>query len=352
MFVSPWLIYNAYGDRRILEDNYDAMKAYLAYLKGKEKNGRITYGLGDWMAPGGVSAPPVEGAVYVLDTRVLRDIAAVLNRTADAEFYASEYTRVRKAYNDAFFNAATLSYQPMNQTDQALPLAFGIVPEGREAAVTRALVDDIAHPQEDPGAPSGKRGKFGPVLPQHISSGDIGTTLVWQALGDAGENDLVQTMIMQPDGPSYLNMINSGQTTVTENWDVAQTRSHNHDMYAGILAWFYRSLGGISSTKPGYEEIQIKPGMPTGLSSVSCAYESVRGEIASSWEVAGNHVTMRVGIPANTTATIYVPALNKDAVTESGRPIGQAAGVQFLRMDGRCAVFHVGSGAYVFRSGT
>ena len=62
---APWLIYNIYGDTRVLQDNYAMMKAYLAYLKTKESNGVVKYGLGDWMAPGGTNVANVEGAVYV-----------------------------------------------------------------------------------------------------------------------------------------------------------------------------------------------------------------------------------------------------------------------------------------------
>ena len=208
------------------------------------------------------------------DVRVVRDVATVLGNSADATLYGSEFTRVQTAYNNAYFDRTNNRYTPVSQANIAMPLEFGIVPAGSEAAVAAALVKDIGQPMEPTNS-----GGFGSVQANHITAGDIGTTFVWRALGDYNQADLVQTMIMQPSLPSYLSMINGGETTITENWNYPSTRSHNHDMYAGIFEWLYRSLGGISSSKPGYAEILLKPGMPTGLASVSVSYNSVRGPI-------------------------------------------------------------------------
>ena len=364
MFMIPWQLYWSYGDAVVLADSYPRMRAYLAYLKSKEQDGLITYGLGDWMAPGGGTVANVEGAVYVLDTRVMRDAAAVLGHAADASFYAGEYERVLAAYNRAYFQPATDRYLPLSQTDEAVPLAFGLVPAGREAAVTRALVDDIAHPQED-GSPHsyGKPGEFGPILPGHVTTGDIATTFLWQALGDAGEHDLVQTMIMQTTAPSYLNMIDGGETTITENWNVARARSHDHDMYAGILGWFHRTLGGISALQPGYARFQLKPGMPAGLQRIDASYRSVRGLIRSAWSIDGGVATWNIEVPVNSTARVCVPTLGLSpsavsiaetgtTIFRRGEAVGRVEGVAYDHTEGSApgaaVVWSVGSGCYRF----
>jgi alpha-L-rhamnosidase len=327
------------------------MRRYLAYLKGKEVNGLITYGLGDWMAPAGDDVPNMEGAVYVYDTGLMRDIAWALGKTDDSSAYAQDYTRVCDAYNRAYFNPKSKSYQPVNQANEAIPLVFGIVPEGDVESVRQALVDDIAHPQEIGSPPSsGRVGDFGPVVPNHISAGDIATSAVWQALGDADQGTLVQTMIMAETPPSYLYLIKSGATTISENWDYEKTRSHNHDMYAGILAYLYRNVGGISALKPGYELIQIKPFIPIGLNSASVTYNSIRGPIESSWLVDGKELTLKVRIPANATAIVTVPTVDANSVREGDQAAKDALGVKFLRYKSSAAVFAVGSGAYVFES--
>ncbi len=349
-FICPWIMYQTYGDKKILSDNYETMKKYIAYLKGKEANGLVTYGLGDWMAPAGDDVRNIEGAVYVYDTGLMRDIASVLGKTDDASAYAQDYTRVRDAYNRVYFDPKSKSYQPVKQANEALPLVFGIVPEGDVEAVRQALVEDIAHPQESGAPSSGKVGDFGPVVRDHVTTGDAATSALWQALGDAGQGTLVQTMIMQETTPSYMYMINHGATTIAENWYYEKTRSHNHDMYAGILAYLYRNVGGISALKPGYEVIQIKPCIPLGLNSASVTYDSVRGPIETSWRMEGNQFTLTVRIPANASAVVTVPTLDANSIREGDQPAKDAPSVKFLRFESSAAVFAVGSGTYVFQS--
>ena len=180
--ICPWIMFQTYGDEQILSENYDTMKKYLAYLKGKEINGLITYGLGDWMAPAGDDVPNMEGAVYVYDTGLMRDIASALGKIDDSSAYSQDYTRVCDAYNRAYFDPKSKSYRPVKQANEAIPLVLRMVPDRDVESVRQALVDDIAHPQEN-GSPVsyGRLGEFGPVVPDHISAGDIATSAVWQA---------------------------------------------------------------------------------------------------------------------------------------------------------------------------
>jgi hypothetical protein len=91
-------------------------------MKGKEKDDLVAYGLGDWMAPGGSSVPNVEGAVYVVDTKIARDVARVLEQDSDAEYYADEYARVVSSYNAEYFEDAGGLYSLKNKTNEGLPL--------------------------------------------------------------------------------------------------------------------------------------------------------------------------------------------------------------------------------------
>lgn len=104
----------------------------------------------------------------------------------------------------------------------------------------------------------------------------LSSTYLFRVLGDMGRSDLVDTMMMQPDYPSFYNFIKLGLTTIAERWRSDKSRSMNHDMYAGILEWYYRSVAGISNIEPGYKKIQIKPAYNLGLSEVECSYVSIR----------------------------------------------------------------------------
>ncbi len=351
-FNTPWLVYSTYGDTKILQDNYAAMKAYLAYLKSNEVNGLIKYGLGDWVAPAGTAVNNVEGAVYVLDTRIMAEVATVLGNSADAAFYDSEFLRVQTAYNNAYFDSINARYTPVSQANIALPLEFGIVPAGRQADVAASLAKDIAVPMES------AVGNFGGVLPYHLTVGDIGTTFLWQALGDYNQPNLVQTMIMQPSVPSYLSMINGGETTIDEQWNYPDTRSHDHDMFLGIFAWLYRSLGGIFSLEPGYGQIQLKPEVPSGLAQVSASYSCMHGMISSAWNATAG--TWNVTIPVNTTAMVYIPTFSKTSsgitIAESGTTIwqngapvlGASPALYFDHTEPGYVAWIAGSGSYQF----
>ncbi|BBE16081.1 alfa-L-rhamnosidase [Aquipluma nitroreducens] len=347
MFAMPWQYYWTYGDKKILEDNYQNMKNYLVYLKTKEDTrGVIAYGLGDWMSPAGSQAANVEGAIYVWDVKIMRDIATVLNRTDDASFFSKEFIRLNNAYNNAFFDSGKGCYLPEVQVNQTMPLALGLVPYGKEQFVFNALLEIIANPK----GTVGENGTFGPVLPNHASVGDIGVTYLWRVLGDLQKSALVDTMIMQTDVPGYYNFIKLGLTTIPENWRTDRSRSMNHDMYAGILEWFYRSVSGISNTEAGYGKFRIKPAFGLNLADVKCTYQSVRGTISSSWIKKGNKITLKVGIPTNTIAEVFVPARNASSVSENNKTLSKVAGVKFLRMENGNAVYLLGSGNYVLTS--
>lgn len=336
------------------------MKKYLAYLKTRETpEGVVSYGLGDWMAPGGRSVSNVEGAIYVLDAEILYEATKLLNST-DAAFYKAEYDRVKSAYNRKHYDQDKKIYIPSSQANLAMPLAFGIVPEADRKAVMEQLLKVIANPVAIvDSSRNAKPGEFGPALPDHITTGDIGTTYLWRTLGDAGQADLVQKMIMQEERPSYWSMVKYGFTTLPENWNYPKTRSHNHDMYAGIFEWFFRSLGGISMAKPGFKEISLKPEFPSGLESVTTSAGSVRGLIRSSWTNRNGRVNWKITVPVNSTARIYIPYRADRAISEgekriwaNGSAIGMVAGIKLkgLETDAdsgmQYIVWTVGSGNY------
>ncbi len=122
---------------------------------------------------------------------------------------------------------------------------------------------------------------------------------------------------------------------------------------AGNLdAWFYRTLAGINydPAQPAFKHILIKPAVLGDLTWVNCAYDSIHGRIVSNWRRIAGNLTMEVTIPVNTTATVHVPARDSASVTESGHPVAQAHGVEFLRLENGAAVYNVGSGTYRFQT--
>jgi alpha-L-rhamnosidase len=131
--------------------------------------------------------------------------------------------------------------------------------------------------------------------------------------------------------------------------------SGNHVMLVGdLITWLYEDVAGIApdEDRPGFRHILMRPTPVGDLTSVKASYRSLYGLISSEWRRDGPAFSLDVSVPANATATVYVPARDAAAVTESGGPAAQAEGVRFLRSEGGAAVYEIGSGAYHFRSGT
>ena len=152
-------------------------------------------------------------------------------------------------------------------------------------------------------------------------------------------------------------MVENGATTIWELWNGntanPDMNSGNHVMLLGdLIVWCYEYLAGIRNDPAvaGFKKIVMKPCTVAGLNYVKAAYQSVHGKISSHWHSNGNTFTWDVTIPANTAATVYIPATNKKQVSESGQKASSAKGLKFVKMDGDYAVFEAGSGSYSFVS--
>ncbi len=159
-------------------------------------------------------------------------------------------------------------------------------------------------------------------------------------------------MINQDEQPGYGMMLKQGATSLTEAWDANHQSSHNHFMLGQATEWFYKDLAGIDSDPagPGFKRIILRPTPVGDVTWVKASYESMRGTIVSDWKRDGKNFTLKVTIPANTTATVFLPAKSASDVMESGQPAAEAKGVKFLRLEKDRAVFTIGSGDYVFAS--
>jgi alpha-L-rhamnosidase len=338
--IAPWRTFRMYGDRRILEDQYETMKRYVAYLGSKAKNHIVAHGLGDWydIGPRGPGESQLTSlgltatGVYYQDLDILRQVAALLGQDDDKVTYTKLANEVKESFNASFFHAGTNQYDRNSQTGNALPLFLNLVPAGREAAVLDHLVRDVR-----------ERGN-------RVTAGDVGFYYVVQALLQGGRSDVLYDMLCQTNGPGYLYQLQKNATSLTEAWDTNPASSQNHCMLGHIEEWFYSGLLGIRPAAPGFHQIIIQPQPVGDLTWAQGHYDSLYGRIASAWKREGNKFTLNVTIPPNTTAIIYVPAQNETGVTESGKQATKSNGLSFLRMEGKAAVYAAGSGIYQFNS--
>lgn len=336
----PWYLYQFYGDTRILDESYPAMKRQVAYLGSIAKDHIITWGLGDWMEVGSVRpvrtpVPQTSTCAYYWFAEILRQTALLLGKTDDARDYAELAAQIGAAYNQKFFNQDTGDYANGSQTSQLISLHFGLVPEDARSLVLRRLTDRIA--KDD----------------NHLSTGFVGTPLLLPGLTELGRPDLAWTIATQDTYPSFIDAIlNQGHTVMKEDWRGGLVQMPS--LQGPIGTWFYHSLAGIrlDPAAPGFKRIVLRPETGGDLTWVSAHHDSLFGRIVSQWRRADGRFTLNVVIPANTTASVYVPAADSREVTESGVPADTAQGVKFLRMENGAAVFKVGSGSYQFSSQT
>jgi len=138
-------------------------------------------------------------------------------------------------------------------------------------------------------------------------------------------------------------MLEGGRTTLSEFWDLKG--SHNHVMMGSIDAWIYRTLAGIQpdEARPGFEHILIKPFIPHSLSLVKASVQTVRGQVAVEWTKKNTSLQLNVIIPANSSATVYVPA-------DAANQVQSTPSLKLARFEKGAAVFEIGSGDYEFRA--
>jgi alpha-L-rhamnosidase len=211
---------------------------------------------------------------------------------------------------------------------------MGLCDPANRAAVLDAIVRDVR-----------KRGNA-------LTAGDVGYRYLLRALADGGRSDVIFDINDQSEKPGYGYQLKMGATSLTEAWDAGRDSSQNHFMLGQIQEWFYHDLAGIQldPQSPGFKHFFIHPNVVGDLTGVNCSYDSVRGKIVSEWKLAKNSLTMHVVVPPNTTATIDVPAANSNSVTESGKTIANASGIEFLSFQNSHASYYAGSGDYLFQA--
>ncbi|MBO1511514.1 alpha-L-rhamnosidase [Metabacillus bambusae] len=342
LFEIPWEMYRHYGDKRILANVYEEMKLYLDYIGSKADGHIVRMGLGDWISPGYVGTPP-EGpdltstAYYYRFASTLSSVAKVLGDESKASMYEEKASAIKAAFNEEFFNTETNVYNTARdagyrQTSNAVPLAFGLVPKGHEKDVVANLVKDVEEHDN------------------HLNTGIVGTKFLLPVLTEHGYKDLAYTIATQRTFPSWGHWIENGATALLENWELT-SRSQSHHFFGTVSEWFYAYLAGIQPEEPGYNKVKIKPYMPKDLKQAEGRLETVKGDVLSSWkQLKDGKISLKVEIPVNTTANVYVPADSQWAVTEGDQLAHEADGITFTGMEDGYAVYEVGSGSYKFNA--
>ena len=346
--IVPWALYQRYGDTRILERHVDSMIRWVEWRRAhsdglvcdRDRGGDY----GDWLSIGADTPKDLIGTAYFAhSTDLLARTLRALRRDEDAREYERLFDEIRAAFVHRFVSAAG-HVAGGTQTATALALRFDLLPEDLRPKALDQLVADV-------------RGRG-----VRLTTGFVGVSHLLHVLDDHGRPDMADHLLRQDVFPSWLYSVRHGATTIWERWDgwTPQTGPHpdhgmnsfNHYALGSCGAWLFEGVAGIrpDPDHPGWETFTIRPHLGAGLTSAAATHDSIRGRIASAWRVDRRDLDLDVTIPANTTATVHVPAAAGAEVREGGLALESASGVTLLRRTDRAAVLRVGSGTYRFRS--
>lgn len=350
--IIPWNMYLAYGDKRILENQYSSMKNWVGYMKTKSKNDLWNTGFhfGDWLFYRPDDDNDGRAAVtdkyliaqcfYANSTQLLINAAKVLGRTEDITGYEDLLGRIKQAFNKEYVtgNGRLVSG---TQTAYVLALNFDMLPQAQRQQAAERLVDNIKN--------------YG----NHLTTGFLGTPYLCHVLTRFGYTDMAYNLLLQEKYPSWLYPVKMGATTIWERWDgikpdgsfqVPSMNSYNHYSYGAIGDWMYRVMAGLDTYEDGvgYKHIKVQPHIGGGFGNASAVLQTYYGKLSSGWKVEADKILMDVEIPANTTATVYVPAASTGTVTESGMALGSVKDITVDRTEAGYVVLTLGSGVYHF----
>ena len=349
--ICPWTIYLCYGDKRILEEQYGSMTAWVEYIRKQgddEYLWNTGFHFGDWLGldskpdtyVGATDRDYIATAFYAYSTSLLQKTAEVLGKREDAAKYADLYEKIVAAFHREFVSPNGRLTVP-TQTAQVLGLMFGILDETAAKRAESKLLELL------------EESKF------HLTTGFVGTPYLNHVLTDAGHNDAAYKLLFQQDYPSWLYQVTKGATTIWEHWDgikedgsfwSADMNSFNHYAYGAIGDWLYRRVAGIDSDEQaaGYKKIHIRPHPGEGLDWAEARLETMYGEIRSRWKIADGEMELETTIPANTTAEIRLPNAKPETARENGLKLEEAAGIASVREEEDGVTLSVGSGTYRF----
>ncbi|MEV2250440.1 alpha-L-rhamnosidase [Streptomyces sp. NPDC050147] len=326
----PWALYQAYGDKRVLEQSWPSMLKWLDYLE-KHSSGylRPAEGYGDWLNIQDETPKDVIGTAYFAHSAdLVARVAEVLGK--DPAPYKKLFGSVRDAFRAAYVSGGG-RVKGDTQTAYVLALSMDLLTDSDRAPAAARLVELI-------------RSKD-----WHLSTGFLGTPRLLPVLTATGHTDVAYRLLVQRSFPSWGYQIDKGATTMWERWDSikpdgsfqdAGMNSFNHYAYGSVGEWMYANIAGIAPADPGFRKILVRPRPGGGVTEAHSSFDALYGPVSTHWKTDDEGFRLTLTLPANTTAEVWIPAGKRTQVTHDA--------AEFLRMEDGCAVFAAASGTHRF----
>jgi alpha-L-rhamnosidase len=308
--IVPWVLYQRFGDAKIIADQYESMKAWVDHVvavAGENDLWDTGFQYGDWLDP---TAPPdtpgqartdraiVASAYYIRSAELVAQAAELLGHTAEQQHYFSVAERARAAFAREYITPTGRLVSDA-ETAYAIALVFDLFTTAEQV---QHAGDRLAELVRDSG--------------YHIRTGFVGTPLICDALCNAGHYAIAYRLLMQQECPSWLYPVTMGATTIWERWDSmlpdgsinsGEMTSFNHYALGAVADWMHRTIGGLRPTAPGYRHMNIRPRPGGGLTDAKVRHLTPYGLAQSSWKIEDEMFDLNVLIPPNTTAFITLP---------------------------------------------
>ncbi|MBO1330325.1 alpha-L-rhamnosidase [Streptomyces sp. VRA16 Mangrove soil] len=381
--IVPWTVWQMSGDTTVVDRSWDAMVHYIDWIK--RKGGDTYAGQGaifaDWLAFQNTGTQLMSDVYYAYSVRLMAQMARATGRDDEAKAYDELFGNIRKAFlaqyvqvdgdtitvKSSIGGKPPMGGDPEDNSQSALlwVLKLGFYDtQSQRRALVGLLADNIGNDAAYKAAhPDSARVQY---AENTLSVGFLGSNVIAPVLTDEGRADLAYRLLHQDAMPSWLYSVKNGATTVWERWNSyskedgfgpVEMNSFNHYSYGAIAEWMYAYMAGIAGDPdhPGFRHFTLRPHLdPTGgITRASGRFLSPYGEIGSAWSLAKDGtLTYEAVVPANTTATLTLPAVSADAVREGRTPLGRVDGVRLVGFADGAATFTLPAGRYEVTSAT
>ena len=333
----PYVLHRATGDTSVLAEQWESMRAWVAYAANAAANNRHPsrversaepspheqfiwdsgWHFGEWLEAGQNLADSIAAAMVAdhgslataylyRSASQLAEIAHLLGRDDDGAGYSALAASVRDAWRIEFL-ADDGRTRPDTQATYARALTFGLIPEDLRGAAAGRLVELVR------------------AAGNHLGTGFLATPFLLPVLADTGHLDVAYELLFQDTEPSWLVMVDRGATTIWEEWggidaDGVPHASLNHYSKGAVISFLHRYVAGLQLLDPGYQRFRVAPKPGGGITSARAHHDSPYGRIQVSWEWSNHRGRLDVTVPAGTKADLVLPDGTMDTV-DSGEHV-------------------------------
>mgnify|MGYP002599765223 FL=1 len=317
----PYRIYKRYGDQKILENSYAAMKQYADFkiktlgkwyptavrtgIDRKYRKYISNYGqsYGEWAEPTEVhitgfrdfACPHPEETtayiVYLLQT--MAEIAEVLGKQDDKKRF-SEYAEKAKIGYGKLIECPKFSLDTDRQAKLVRPLYMGLLNEKQAEFAKKRLITALEH------------------YDWRLGTGFLSTPFILYVLEDI-DVEYAYKLLENEQMPGWLFMSKMNANTIWESWEGTQAQggiaSLDHYSKGAVLEWVVSEMCGIQVS--GENEFTIAPKAGGHFTFAKCEYQSVYGKVKSDWRRENGKTVYMISVPANTTAKVVLPSGEK-----------------------------------------